>query len=145
MVSDGYAICSSDGRTRDAVPGRSRARSNETGGRPCDFAGVHDAGVAEAAVSVVFRNVGEQPLTLTLGWGLGNGTRYADAVELLLVDAQGKRSPLQLKEFGFVAGMVYVWHVPLAKGATFSLPVDLADYSSNDETYKLDWRPGLYG
>ena len=86
---------------------------------------------AKPLFQVELHNVSEQPLILSLGMMLSNGRKqYADAVHLSLTDDHGKVLALELKVAGIVAGRIDPLVVPLPPGATFTLPIDLADYIS---------------
>lgn len=80
---------------------------------------------------VELHNAGDQALILNLGMMLANGRKqYANAIHLSLTDAKGKTLPLDLTGPAIVSGRVDPLIVPLPQGATFTLPVDLKDYSS---------------
>lgn len=95
---------------------------------------------------VELRNTAQKDLVLDLGIMLANGnTQYPNAVILFLTDAQEKSRRLDLREPAFIAGRVDPLVLPIPRGATFSLPVDLDKYwaaQSKEFDYKLS--PGIY-
>ena len=95
---------------------------------------------------VELHNAGEQPLILNLGMMLANGKKqYANAVTLSLTDGHGRTTPLELLGPAFVAGRIDPLVVPLPKGATFTLPVNLADYiSPKNNVWQVTLTPGAY-
>jgi hypothetical protein len=95
---------------------------------------------------VRMHNAGDKDFILNLGMMLGNGSRqYPDAVHLRLTDEHGKTLLLDLIGPAIIAGRVDPLIVPLPKGATFSLSVDLKDYSSpKAKVWKLDLARGRY-
>jgi len=95
---------------------------------------------------VELHNTGEQPLILNLGMMLANGKQqYADAVTLVLTDNHGKTTPLKLLGPAYVAGRIDPLVVPLPKGATFTLPVNLTDYiSPKNNLWQVTLAPGDY-
>jgi hypothetical protein len=92
------------------------------------------------------QNAGDQPLILNLGIMLANGRKqYADRINLLLTDPRGKLLHLAMMAPGSIAGRVDPMVVPLPAGATFTVPIDLADYfAPKEKIWKLDLTPGRY-
>ena len=90
---------------------------------------------------VELHNAAQKDLVLNLGMMLANGKmQYANAVVLVLTDAQGKSRRLDLREPGAIAGRVDPFVLPIPIGATFSITVDLDKYwaaESKEFDYKL--------
>lgn len=81
---------------------------------------------------VEIRNVGKKDLLLVLGGMLANGRKqYPDAVRVLLTNAQGKTLDCGIPGPAAVSGWVGPFIVPLPVGASFLLPVDLKEWTSN--------------
>jgi hypothetical protein len=95
---------------------------------------------------VELRNSGENDYMLNMGVMLGNGKKqYPRAVILNLIDSHGKSRRFDLIEPTFIAGRVDLLIVPLAVGASFSIPVNLQKYwaaESSEFDYKFE--PGKY-
>jgi hypothetical protein len=90
---------------------------------------------------VELRNAGKNGLILNLGIALANGRKqYPKAIVLILTDSEGKARVLDLREPAVVGGRLDPMILQLPIGATFSLPVDLADYwsaATQEFDYKL--------
>jgi hypothetical protein len=90
---------------------------------------------------VELRNTGKDDLILNLGIMLANGRKeYPKAIVLIITDSEGKSRIFDLREPAFVAGRLDPLTLPLPIGATFSLPVDLANYwsaATQEFEYKL--------
>jgi len=101
---------------------------------------------AHPTFQVELRNTGDHDFMLNLGMMLANGKKqYPDAIRLSLTDTSGSVLLLELIGPGFIAGRVDPLIVPLPRGATFSLPVDMSDYSSpKANVWKLNFTPGQY-
>jgi hypothetical protein len=79
---------------------------------------------------VELRNVGDNDLILNLGTMLANGRRqYPDSITLLLTYPSGKEQPLVLLGPVGVAGRIDPLVVPLPRGDSFVIPVDLSQFA----------------
>jgi hypothetical protein len=91
---------------------------------------------------VELRNSGEDDLVLNVGVMLANGKKqYPNAISLVVTDSKEKSLELGLPGPFFVAGRVDPLVLPLPSGATFSLPVDLANclpVSPSEPDYKFE-------
>jgi hypothetical protein len=84
----------------------------------------------DGTLTVTFRNTGHAPCILNLGLNLGNGQSFRPtALSLLITPTAGPARELRYKGF-FVGGTVDDFLVPLPPGATYSLPLALADFIS---------------
>jgi hypothetical protein len=90
---------------------------------------------------VELRNTGKEDLVLNLGMMLANDRKqYPRAIVLILTDSEGKSRIFDLREPFAIAGRLDPMVVPLPKGATFSLPIDLDNYwsaASKEFEYKF--------
>jgi hypothetical protein len=106
----------------------------------------HDQKSKTPSFRVEFLNSGDTDYMLNLGVMLGNGKKqYPRSVVLNLTDSRGKSRRFDLIEPTFVAGRVDLLIVPLAVGASFSVPVNLQKYwaaESSEFDYKFE--PGQY-
>jgi len=94
---------------------------------------------AKPLFRVELQNAGDHALTLNLGMMLANGKmQYPMAIKLSLTDSSGRSFPLELIGPGIIAGRVDPLVVPLPPGATYSVPVDLAEYCSPKANL---WKP----
>lgn len=81
-------------------------------------------------VAATFRNTTSSRLTLNIGVVLGNGA-YANGIQFLLKDSQGRVRRLVKRDPGIIAGSAGPYVVELSAGASFVLPsIDLIDYWS---------------
>jgi hypothetical protein len=101
---------------------------------------LHDVGKCGAPVSGIalclspgrgtleVRNTGEKDAVLNLGTMVGNGTwQYPTAITLLLRDANGKQHRAKLAEpVGVIGGRLDALIVPLPRGASLKLPLDVS-------------------
>lgn len=78
---------------------------------------------------VTLRNTGNEDLMVNVGMMLANGKRLLpDAIQLVLVDAEGHSRELHLEGVPGVAGRVDDYLIPLRVGSTHSLRLGLDDY-----------------
>ena len=96
---------------------------------------------------VQLRNDGENNLILNIGTFAGDGQeQYASAISLILLTSGGKPQFLSfLRPLQDTGGRLQPLLLPLPSGASFSIPVDLANYraaGSNNRFYGL--KAGTY-
>ena len=92
-------------------------------------------------------NTGDRPLILSMGMMLGNANElYPLAIHLSLTKSDRTTYSLELKgPAGIGAGRIDAYVIPLPPGASFSLPVDLADYAAaKQKIFELELEPGSY-
>ena len=106
----------------------------------------HDPQSKTPSFRVELRNSGENDYVLNLGVMLGNGkTQYPRAVVVILTDSRGTSRRLDLTEPTFVAGRIDPLVVPLAVGASFSIPVNLHKYwAAESSEFDPKFEPGKY-
>src|SRR5208282_3765702 len=94
----------------------------------------HESRESSAAFQfrVEIRNVGEKDLLLLLGEMLANGKKQSpSAVRVLLTNPQGENLDCGVPGDGMIAGWVGPFIVPLPVGASYSLPIDLKNWTAN--------------
>lgn len=122
----------------------SRAQGTPAGGPQLHLICVPH-GKATPTFQVEFRNSGHHDLMLRMGMIVNSSKQYPRALTFALTDAHGKTLQLEPAEPGYVAGRVDPFLVPLPAGATFTLPIDLADYASpRQEVWSFALQPGQY-
>ncbi len=95
---------------------------------------------------VELHNTGNKDIVLNLGMMLANGKKqYADRIHLRLTEPDGKVLHLDMTNPVFIAGRIDPMVVPLPKGATLVLPIDLKDYwAPQEKVWSLSLTPGQY-
>ena len=97
---------------------------------------------------VAFRNAGEQDVTLNLGMMLANGkVQLPNRIRINLTDGSGKTRKLRFadKRYGFVAGRVDDYIVPLRAGSIYTLKLSLNQFWSPDtKEFALKLSTGKY-
>jgi hypothetical protein len=91
-------------------------------------------------------NSGSQPLILNVGMMLANGRQqFADRIQLQLTRPDKTVLHLRILGPGVIAGRVDPMIIPLPSNATYSVQLDLNQYSAPKEhIWKLDLPPGSY-
>lgn len=97
---------------------------------------------------VVFRNMGEQDVSLNLGMMLANGkVQLPDRIRLSLRDGSGRKWELYFsdKRYAAVGGRVDDYVVPLRVGSSYTLILRLDQFwSTGTEEFELKLKPGRY-
>jgi hypothetical protein len=84
-------------------------------------------------LQLTLANVGDHDITLNLGTMLANGkVQLPDRVRIKVIDAQGKTRVVHFSDpkYGFVAGRVDDYIVPLRVGSTYTLQLRLDQFWS---------------
>ena len=86
---------------------------------------------SDSNLQLALRNVGDHDLTLNLGIMLANGkVQLPNRVAIRFTDAQGKTRLFKFsdKRYGFVAGRVDYYVVPIRVGSTYTLQLTLDQF-----------------
>jgi hypothetical protein len=105
-------------------------------------------GTAVPTFEIELRNSGSQDLILNLGIMLANGKQqFADAIHLSIREGGPGTQTLDLDLKGppYVAGRIDPFIVPLPKGGSMTLPINLSDYwIPKQKLHEVHLKPGRY-